>query len=107
MVLHGSGTETIPFEYPDMSGRKVKRVHRFEGVIPNLERRYKDTESLAVKEELSRYLSDKPVPGMPRRAPKPDRAARLRGRPAAAGTVLSVGQGTPRPFSAPCIYPGQ
>ena len=62
LVLYGSGEEKIEFHYPDMSGKRVTRVHRFEGIIPNLERRYKETESLAVKEELAKYLSDKPCP---------------------------------------------
>ncbi|TAJ51369.1 MAG: excinuclease ABC subunit UvrA [Nevskiaceae bacterium] len=62
LILYGSGEEKIEFHYPDMSGKRVSRVHRFEGIIPNLERRYKETESLAVKEELAKYLSDKPCP---------------------------------------------
>ena len=62
IVLYGSGEERVNFEYPDEGGRKVTRAHRFEGVLPNLERRYKETESLAVREELSKYLSDKACP---------------------------------------------
>jgi len=62
IVLYGSGEDRINFEYPDEGGRKVTRAHRFEGVLPNLERRYKETESLAVREELSKYLSDKACP---------------------------------------------
>ena len=62
IVLYGSGEERISFEYPDEGGRTVTRQHRFEGVLPNLERRYKETESLAVREELAKYLSDKPCP---------------------------------------------
>ena len=61
-VLYGSGEEKIAFEYPDERGRIVTRVHKFEGVLPNLERRYKETESIAVREELAKYLSDKPCP---------------------------------------------
>ena len=61
-VLYGSGEEKIAFEYPDERGRVVTRVHKFEGVLPNLERRYKETESAAVREELAKYLSDKPCP---------------------------------------------
>ncbi|MDE0855299.1 MAG: excinuclease ABC subunit UvrA, partial [Nevskia sp.] len=62
IVLYGSGEERVSFEDPDENGRKVTRQHRFEGVLPNLERRYKETESLAVREELSKYLSDKACP---------------------------------------------
>jgi excinuclease ABC subunit A len=61
-ILYGSGEDKIGFEYPDERGRKVTRTHRFEGVLPNLERRYKETESVAVREELAKYLSDKPCP---------------------------------------------
>jgi len=62
LVLHGSGEEKLQFDYPDVHGKMVSRSHRFEGIIPNLQRRYKETESLAVKEELARYLSSKPCP---------------------------------------------
>ena len=62
LVLHGSGEEKLEFHYPDVHGKMVVRQHRFEGIIPNLQRRYKETESLAVKEELARYLSTKPCP---------------------------------------------
>ncbi len=61
-VLYGSGTEKITFEYPGDRGRVVTKVHRFEGILPNLERRYRETESMAVREELSRYLSDQACP---------------------------------------------
>jgi excinuclease ABC subunit A len=61
-VLYGSGDERIAFRYPDERGRNQTRVHRFEGILPNLERRYRETESDAVREELARYLSNKPCP---------------------------------------------
>jgi excinuclease ABC subunit A len=61
-ILYGSGEDKISFEYPDERGRKVTRSHRFEGVLPNLERRYRETESMAVREELAKYLSNKPCP---------------------------------------------
>lgn len=61
-VLYGSGEDKIEFQYPDERGRMLTRVHKFEGVLPNLERRYKETESVAVREELAKYLSDKPCP---------------------------------------------
>ena len=62
IVLYGSGTDKIAFRYPDERGRKATRTHRFEGIIPNLERRYRETESDAVREELAKYRSDKPCP---------------------------------------------
>jgi excinuclease ABC subunit A len=62
VVLYGSGDERLPFRYPDERGRMTTRVHRFEGILPNLERRYRETESDAVREELAKYLSNKPCP---------------------------------------------
>jgi len=62
LILYGSGDEKIQFEYPDEQGRKRRSVHRFEGIIPNLERRYRETESEAVREELAKYLAQKPCP---------------------------------------------
>jgi excinuclease ABC subunit A len=62
IVLYGSGDERISFRYPDERGRYQTRVHRFEGILPNLERRYRETESDAVREELAKYLSNKPCP---------------------------------------------
>ncbi|HUP91659.1 MAG TPA: excinuclease ABC subunit UvrA, partial [Solimonas sp.] len=62
VLLHGSGEERIRFEYPDERGRTRIATHRFEGIIPNLERRYRETESEAVREELARYLSNRPCP---------------------------------------------
>ncbi|MGB0220470.1 MAG: excinuclease ABC subunit UvrA [Sinimarinibacterium flocculans] len=62
VMLYGSGDERIEFEYPDERGRLHRRVHKFEGIIPNLQRRYRETESDAVREELAKYLSNKPCP---------------------------------------------
>jgi len=61
-VLYGSGDEPIGFRYLSESGGTVTRRHRFEGIIPNLERRYRETESSAVREELSKYVSEQPCP---------------------------------------------
>ena len=55
VILFGSGNEKITFHYKSMRGQS--RTHAFEGVIPNMERRYKETESHAVRDELARYLS--------------------------------------------------
>jgi excinuclease ABC subunit A len=62
LILYGSGEEKLKFEYPDEYGGKRVSVHRFEGIIPNLERRYRETESDAVREELAKYLSQKACP---------------------------------------------
>ena len=61
-VLYGSGNETISFRYVNDSGGTVTRKHRFEGIVNNLERRYRETESAAVREELSKYINNQPCP---------------------------------------------
>ncbi|MGN6120040.1 MAG: excinuclease ABC subunit UvrA [Rhodanobacter sp.] len=61
-ILYGSGKEQIAFRYITERGGKVTREHAFEGIVPNLERRYKETESAAVREELAKYISDQPCP---------------------------------------------
>ena len=62
LILSGSGNEKIPFHYINDRGRTVVREHAFEGVIPNLERRYKETDSVVVREELAKYISNKTCP---------------------------------------------
>ncbi len=62
VLMYGSGDDEVEFRYFDSRGRTVKRKHRFEGVIPNLERRYRETESLSVREELARYLGNRVCP---------------------------------------------
>ena len=62
VLMYGSGAEEIEFRYLDSRGRTLKRRHRFEGVINNLERRYRETESLSVREELARYLGTRVCP---------------------------------------------
>jgi len=59
-VLFGSGNEVISFTYLSEGGSRHPRKHRFEGIVPNLERRYRETESSAVREELSKYISERP-----------------------------------------------
>ncbi len=58
-VLFGSGGETIAFSYLTDAGGRTQRKHRFEGIVPNLERRYRETESAAVREELAKYISER------------------------------------------------
>lgn len=61
-VLNGSGEEVISFTYLTESGGRTQRKHRFEGILPNLERRWKETESAAVREELGRFISERACP---------------------------------------------
>jgi excinuclease ABC subunit A len=61
-VLHGSGGEHIAFTYLTETGSRAQRKHAFEGILPNLQRRYRETESPMVREELSRYISERPCP---------------------------------------------
>ena len=60
LLLNGSGNEKIQFYYPGRGGKRISRKHPFEGVIPNLKRRYKETESQRVKDALSKFMSTKP-----------------------------------------------
>src|SRR6476646_23363 len=61
-VLYGSGRQTIPFTYINERGRAVVREHTFEGVVNNLQRRYRETDSIAVKEELAKFINKKECP---------------------------------------------
>jgi len=64
VILHGSGEEEIKFSYIMESGasqgKKVSKKHPFEGIIPNMTRRYRETDSALVREDLSRYRSTQP-----------------------------------------------
>jgi excinuclease ABC subunit A len=61
-VLHGSGREGIEFTYLSERGARFTRSHPFEGIIPNLERRYRETDSSAVREELAKYQNNQTCP---------------------------------------------
>lgn len=61
-VLNGSGGEAIAFTYITENGGRSQRKHPFEGILPNLQRRYRETESQTVREELAKYISDQPCP---------------------------------------------
>ncbi|MES2025365.1 MAG: excinuclease ABC subunit UvrA [Pseudomonadota bacterium] len=61
-VLFGSGKQKIPFTYVNEKGRTVIREHEFEGVVNNLQRRYRETDSMAVKEELAKFINEKECP---------------------------------------------
>ncbi|MFT4654229.1 MAG: excinuclease ABC subunit A [Patiriisocius sp.] len=60
VVLYGSKGESIKFKYINERGDIMERKHPFEGIIPNMERRYKETESNTVREELAKYMSNQP-----------------------------------------------
>ncbi len=62
VVLYGSGREQIKFRYLNEKGTRFDRSHSFEGIVPNLERRYRETDSVMVREELAKYLNNKPCP---------------------------------------------
>lgn len=62
LVLQGTSSTKVEFVYINDRGDKVTRSHPFEGVIPNMERRYRETESQMVREELAKYLSIQPCP---------------------------------------------
>jgi len=61
-ILYGSGKTKIEFTYSNDRGDVMKRVHCFEGVIPNMQRRYHETESIAVREELQKYMTKQSCP---------------------------------------------
>lgn len=62
VILHGSGSKEIQFSYHREQGGSVKRKHAFEGILPNMDRRYHETDSNVVREELAKYLNTKPCP---------------------------------------------
>jgi excinuclease ABC subunit A len=61
-ILYGSGDDEIEFNYINDRGDVYRRTHTFEGVLNNMERRYRDTESNSVREDLIRFLSTQPCP---------------------------------------------
>ena len=92
VVLYGSGKQKVEFSYANSRGMQIKKLHRFEGVLPNLERRYRETESGAVREELSKYLNSQKCPDCD--GTRLNRAARhvfVAGQSLSEVTSLSVG----------------
>ncbi len=61
-LLFGSGDETVEFSYLRHKGQGVVRHHSWEGIIPNMERRYRETESSGVREELAKYINSQTCP---------------------------------------------
>src|SRR5437870_991120 len=62
VILYGSEKEKIAFQYLSERGKPMLREHAFEGIVPNLERRYRETDSIMVREELAKYLNSKACP---------------------------------------------
>ena len=62
LILYGSGKTKIAFKYPGERGKPILREETFEGIVPSLERRHRETDSMAVREELSKYISTKTCP---------------------------------------------
>ena len=62
ILLYGNDGEIIEFEYQDSRGNRIKREHEFEGILPNMERRYRETESNRVREELAKFMSNQDCP---------------------------------------------
>ncbi len=62
LILNGSGKDKIAFTYPAERGRSTVKEHSFEGIVPNLQRRYRETDSMVVREELAKYINHKACP---------------------------------------------
>lgn len=62
LILFGSGDTQIPFEYLNERGKLSLREHAFEGIVANFERRYRETDSMTVREELARYQNIRSCP---------------------------------------------
>jgi excinuclease ABC subunit A len=62
VILQGSGNDNIEFKYLSERGDIITKSHPFEGVLPNISRRYKSTESQMVRDDLAKYLSEQPCP---------------------------------------------
>ena len=62
IILNGSGNDQVKFRYANEKGKAYSREHSFEGIIPNMERRYRETDSQVVREHLSRFLSTQTCP---------------------------------------------
>src|ERR1700751_1072872 len=93
VLLNGSGDEAIGFSYRESSGRKYHKRHPFEGILPNLTRRYRETESPVVREEIAGYIGVRHCPEC--HGTRLNRAARfvyVAGRTLPEVTHLNVGR---------------
>ncbi len=106
LVLHGSGNEAVDFEYTNSRGETYQRRHPFEGVIPTMERRYRETESNQVRDELAKYLSSQSCPSC--RGARLTRSARyvfVAGR--SVPEIVALPIGAAREFFAQLSLPGR
>ncbi|MBL8258382.1 MAG: excinuclease ABC subunit UvrA, partial [Candidatus Competibacteraceae bacterium] len=106
VILHGSGGEAIDFDYRNSRGETTHRRHAFEGVIPTMERRYRETESNLVRDELAKYLSSQPCPSC--RGARLTRSARhvfVAGR--SVPEIVALPIGAAREFFARLNLPGR
>jgi excinuclease ABC subunit A len=103
-LLHGSGDDVVEFRYKD-NASSARRRHPFEGIVPNLERRYRDTDSQAVRDELHKYLGTRPcVDCGGARLNEAARSVLIDGRSLPEITRLTVGQA--RDYFAALALPG-
>ncbi len=105
VVLYGSGEEVIAFRYLGERGGSHQRSHTFEGIIPNMERRYRETESSVVRDELAKYLATRACPEC--NATRLRREARhvyIAGRTLPEITALPIGRA--REFTGSLVLPG-
>jgi excinuclease ABC subunit A len=106
VILHGSGGEAIDFDHQNSRGETTHRRHAFEGVIPTMERRYRETESNLVRDELAKYLSSQPCPSC--RGARLTRSARhvfVAGR--SVPEIVTLPIGAAREFFAQLNLPGR
>ncbi|MEO5617742.1 MAG: excinuclease ABC subunit UvrA, partial [Candidatus Eisenbacteria bacterium] len=93
LILHGSGGEELRFEYKTKKGSSFIQKSAFEGVIPNLERRFRATHSEGVRQGIAALMEPKPCPACEGARLRPEsRAVRLAGRGIAAWTALAVAE---------------
>ena len=104
VLLHGSGDDQIEFRYKEGAGTARKR-HAFEGIVPNLERRFRETDSQAVRDELKKYLGTRPcIACGGARLNEAARSVLIEGRNLSQITRLTVGQA--RDYFAALALPG-
>jgi excinuclease ABC subunit A len=93
LLLYGSGDEEISVRYKNQRGRVRLWTTTYEGVIPNLERRYKETSSEYIRSEIERYMTTHPCPGCGGKRLKPESlAVTVAGKSIAQVTEMSVSQ---------------
>ena len=92
-ILYGSGEKIIPFTFSNSRGEVTRKEHPFEGIIPNMERRYRESDSNRVREEISKYLNSRPCPACDgSRLREEARHVFIDGRPLHALSHLAIGE---------------